>query len=54
MCAENRKKVAEIHSALKDKRTNTGMGKISIVEMGWFRDIDEFINQMKEAVPIIE
>lgn len=46
--------LAEIHSALKDKRTNTGMDKISMVEMGWFRGIDELISQMKEAVLIIE
>ncbi len=44
--------IAEIHSALKDKRTNTGKGKIRVVEMGWFLGIDELINQMKEPVPI--
>ena len=44
--------LAQIHSALKDKKRNTGKGKISVVEMGWFLGIDELINQMKEPVPI--
>lgn len=44
--------LAEIHSALKDKKTNTGRHKIGVIELMWFRCIDELINQMKEPVPI--
>lgn len=44
--------LAQIHSALKDKKTNTGRYKIGAIELMWFRCIDELINQMKEPVPI--
>ena len=44
--------LAQIHSALKDKKTNTGRHKIGVIELMWFRCIDELINQMKEPVPI--
>ena len=45
--------LAEIHSALKDKKTNTGKGKISVIELIWFRCIDELINKMKETEAIM-
>lgn len=38
---------------LKDKKTNTGKGKISVVELMWYRGIDELINKMKETEAIM-
>ncbi len=35
----------EIRDALKDKSTNTDF-KLSVVEIGWFRGIDRFLNKI--------
>ncbi len=41
--------LVQIHSALRDKSTNTDF-KLSIVEIGWFRGIDELLKKINAHV----